>query len=211
MSPDKTLHKIQVQLNDLLPKLELFVEPTVQPSANECDQLLTQLSALQENLVIYRFLRQHNEISPALNMHAKISEAVAIKEIATETLTLQSAAAPIAEPVSEPKPPASTEPPPATGSLAQQAPEPPKQAAPEATTAATGKAISVGINDKFRFINSLFAQNAAEYTIAVEQLNSVTSWNDAEIYLNSLRNLYSWKEDSDITKLFYSLVKKRFV
>lgn len=73
-----------------------------------------------------------------------------------------------------------------------------------------GKPITIGVNDKFRFINELFAQNAAEYHIAVEQLNNLGNWADTELYLASLRNLYGWKDNSEAAKHLQLLAKKRF-
>jgi hypothetical protein len=72
-------------------------------------------------------------------------------------------------------------------------------------------AISVGMNDKFRIINELFKQNGGEYNVAMEQLNSLNNWNEAEIYLNSLKMIYYWSDNSDVTILFYNLTKKRFM
>jgi hypothetical protein len=72
-------------------------------------------------------------------------------------------------------------------------------------------AISVGMNDKFRIINELFKGNGGEYNVAMEQLNSLNNWNEAEIYLNSLKMIYHWTDNSDVTILLYNLTKKRFM
>ena len=71
--------------------------------------------------------------------------------------------------------------------------------------------MSIAINDKFRFINELFKQNNGEYNIAIEQLNTLNNWSESEIYLNSLKSIYNWKDSSEVVILFYSLSKKRFV
>ncbi len=72
------------------------------------------------------------------------------------------------------------------------------------------KKLNIGLNDKFRFINELFKQNTSEYNIAFEQLNALKTWDESELYLNSLKELYLWKENSDNVKYFYSIAKKRF-
>ena len=72
------------------------------------------------------------------------------------------------------------------------------------------KPIIIGLNDKFRFINDLFVKKADEYNLAIEQLNNLNTYNDCEIYLNSLKKLYGWKDDNEVVNLFYALVKKRF-
>jgi hypothetical protein len=70
--------------------------------------------------------------------------------------------------------------------------------------------LAIGINDKFRFMNELFSQNSTEYNIAIEQINNVNNWNDAEIYLNSLKAVYEWDEKNEAVLSFFAAVKKRF-
>jgi hypothetical protein len=193
MSPEKVLHKIQVQIKDVVPSLEFFIEHTIQPTVDECEGLQKQLAKLQENLTIYRYIRENNEVSPSFNLHAKVSEVI-IPEPLVEK-----------EKVEPPKETIVPETPQIKSELKEAILESIKS-----EPAATVKHIAVGINDKFRFINELFSQNNSEYSIAVEQLNTLSSWHDAEIYLNSLKNLYVWKESSEITRHFYTVVKKRF-
>jgi hypothetical protein len=88
-------------------------------------------------------------------------------------------------------------------------PEPPPAPA-ENRPQGNRKNVSIPINDKFRFINELFAQNTSEYGIALQQLNNVQTWREAEIYLESLRSVYGWKENNDTLKYFNSLVRRRF-
>ena len=54
MSLEKVLHKIQSQINDLTPNLELFVDETIQPTVDTCEKLQQQLVQLQENLAVYK-------------------------------------------------------------------------------------------------------------------------------------------------------------
>jgi hypothetical protein len=182
MSPDKILHKIQVQINELAPVLELFLDDTVQPSVSDCENLQKQLSTFQENLAVYKYNKQNKELSPSFKIHAKLSEKVenAIKEEMP---------------------------------LKKEIKEEPKQVAPEIphTQPIRSKSpLIVGINDKFRFINELFSQNSSEYNIVLEQLNNLNTWNETEIYLNSLKNVYGWKDHTEVVKYFYALTKKRF-
>jgi hypothetical protein len=195
MSLDKVLQKIQSEIKDLTPTLELFFEETIQPSVNDCENLQKQLTQLQENLAIYKYQKQNKELSPSFTIHAKLSEVEITEEKNTlptpeskknrgENKTLEEPDSYRAEKTAE------------------------HQEKPSGTKAPSR--ISVNLNDKFRFINELFAQNTSEYNIAMEQFNTLRSWNDAEIYLNSLKSLYSWEEDKDIVKYFYALIKKRF-
>lgn len=196
MPLDKVLHKIQLQIKDLAPTLELFIDETIQPTADDCESLQKQLHKLLENIAVYKFDKIDRELSPSFHLHAKVSEKQIVEEpVKVEIPTIEKQI--VAEIVIE--------------SLKPETPvvqETPKEEVP--IVEKQKQALTVGLNDKFRFINELFSQNAAEYNIAIEQLNNLKSWTDSEIYLNSLKSLYNWKDESDAVKYFYSLAKKRF-
>ncbi len=196
------LEQIRKQITEMAPGLELFNDPSLQATAADCETLQTQLNRLQEHLAVYKYTKNLNELSPSFKIHARISE----KEIT-------------AEPVKQPDvqmPPVTPAP------TVAAAPEKiiQQEAAPEIKTVTPPvsepqskiqyKPLSIGLNDKFRFINELFAQNNSEYNIALQQLNTVSSWHEAEVYLNSLKNLYGWNEKNEVLKYFHSVVKKRF-
>jgi hypothetical protein len=191
MSSDKILLRIQLHINELTPTLELFVDTNIQPSVQDCENLQKQLSSLQENLAIYKYNKQNKELSPSFNIHAKLSEkesqeekkAEIIKEIKESVKLEREEKAEIKEVIPEAQKTEVTK------------PKPP---------------LTIGINDKFRFMNELFSQNAVEYNIAIEQLNNLSNWHDTEIYLNSLKNVYGWKESGEVVKYLYAMVKKRF-
>jgi len=186
MPIDKVLQKIQNEIKDLTHTLELFVDESIQPSASDCERLQQQLVSLQENLAVYKYQKLNKEISPSFNIHAKVSE----KE-------------PVSEIIAEEKPQAKVEP-----VIARKAEEKIEIKKPEPIK--TTSSLSFGINDKFRFINELFVRNTDEYNIVIAELGKLHSWNEAEIYLNNLKNLYEWKESNEVVKYFYSLVKKHF-
>lgn len=191
MASDKILQKIQVQINELAPTLELFVDDTVQPSVEDCETLQKQISVLQETLAVYKYHKQSKEISPSFNIHAKLSEKTVIEEKKAE----------IVQEIKE------------TVKLEKEEKVEIKKIVPEVKEVEIQKprrALVIGLNDKFRFINELFSQNAAEYNIALEQLNNLVSWHETEIYLNSLKSVYGWRDNTDAIKYFYSLAKKRF-
>lgn len=192
MSLEKILQKIQSEINDLKPGLALFFEDSIQPSVSDCEALQQQLVGLQENLAVYKYQKQNYEISPSFNIHAKISEKEPIEEKITRSEPLVKKTV-IAE---EKKP----EPELFHKTVEHEKPVHAKQQ----------PKLVIPLNDKFRFINELFAQNSAEYNIAMEQLNNLRNWSDTEIYLNSLRSLYAWNENKEIVNYFYMLVKKRF-
>lgn len=183
--PDKILQKIQAQINELTPSLELFLDDTIQPSVDDCEDFKKQLNAIYDNLIIYKYHKQTKELSPSFNLHAKLSEKVVSEEKKPEPVKEE----PKIKEQAEPKPP----------SPEVRKAEPLKL-----------KPLLIGINDKFRFMNELFSQNASEYNIVLEQLNNLNTWHETEIYLNSLKTVYSWKENSEVVKYFYSIIKARF-
>jgi len=191
MSLEKVLHKIQAQINDLTPNLELFVDETIQPTVDSCEKLQQQLVQLQENLAVYKYNKINKEISPSFSIHAKVSE----KELPKETV--EEIKKDIKVTISEEKP-----------EIQQPKIEPQQEESKD--IAKVIQPFTVGINDKFRFINELFKQNNSEYSIAVEQLNSLKTISDTEIYLNSLKSLYEWKDNNEVANQFFSIAKKRF-
>ena len=69
---------------------------------------------------------------------------------------------------------------------------------------------AIGINEKFQFINELFEGHMQEYNAALSQLNNMTEINEAKTYLNTLKALYHWK-DNTISSAFIDLVERKFL
>lgn len=235
MSTDKILQRIQVQIDELTPLLELFVDDTIQPSVADCEQFQKTLSGLQENVAIFKYNKLNKEISPSFNIHAKLSAATVEKqevpfpkkeivEEIKETVKSEQEekkdveqnipeVATTQEPKLEAKIDVTKEVPIAIGT---KKPEPVQTSVPKMETAQTDSspkpkaALTIGLNDKFRFMNELFGQNSPEYNIAIEQINAVINWAEAEIYLNSLKSVYEWDPKEEVVNYFYSVVKKRF-
>lgn len=186
MAIDKLLHKIQADINELAKSLEFFIEDSIQPTVDECEDLQKKLYRLQEDLAVYKHQKLDKELSPSFMIHAKVSEKEPQVEQQASVTEPQAVHLNVSRKVTEEE--------------ASPVQEPQKRLPP----------VAIGLNDKFRFVNELFVQNASEYGIAMEQLNNLKNWTDTEIYLNSLRDLYQWKSSSEVVKYFYSLLKKRF-
>ncbi len=73
------------------------------------------------------------------------------------------------------------------------------------------KRIEFSINDRFRIINELFEQSQTEFLAALQQINSITTLEESIFYLDSLKEVYGWKPNSDLVKTIYTLVNKRFL
>lgn len=218
MSIHKLLDKIQEQINDLAPTLELFVHDTIQASVEDCEKLQKQLIQLQEELAVYKYHKLNRELSPSFTLHAKLSQQE-IKEEKKENIVeeIKSAIkieveekAAMADIVAEPvkvTTPAEPE-----KEITISEPLQKETVTPVVKNESTlpKNPLIIGLNDKFRFLNELFAQNSLEYNIAIEQLNNLMNWGDTEIYLNSLKTLYGWKDSNEAAKLLFTLSKQRF-
>ena len=163
----------------------------------DCENLQGQLSVLQEQVAVYKYNQVNRELSPSFAIHSKVSssEILDVKHENTEALNIN----PIKEIEAIAESPVFQN--------AELIVEPPIQ---KVSTENSIKPIIIGLNDKFRFINDLFVKKADEYNLAIEQLNNLNTHYDCEIYLNSLKKLYGWKDDNEVVNLFYALVKKRF-
>jgi hypothetical protein len=69
---------------------------------------------------------------------------------------------------------------------------------------------SIGINDKFTFINELFDGNLREYNESIETLGGFTTLPQAQEYLDLLRRRNNWNSASNAFKRINELVGKRF-
>ena len=69
----------------------------------------------------------------------------------------------------------------------------------------------IGINDRFVFISELFRGDEAVYERSIKTINSFNIFAEAEHWINrELIVKLGWDKDSELTKHFYQLVKRRF-
>jgi hypothetical protein len=69
---------------------------------------------------------------------------------------------------------------------------------------------TIGINEKFLFINELFDGNMRIYEEAVQKLNSGTTMAQADLMLLDLKIVYNWDSESPTVKKFVELVRRKF-
>lgn len=182
MPVQKILERIREQIIEITPALESFADETVHPGVEQCSTLQTSLHGLLEQLAVYKYNKEHQELSPSFNLHAHISELSPPDDITESDKSVN-------------KKETDTQNPPDINPV---------------QTMVSGRPLQIGVNDKFRFINELFAHNDSEYNIAMEQLTNLKTWSESDLYLNSLKNLYGWDENHEAVKYFCNLVKKRF-
>jgi len=70
---------------------------------------------------------------------------------------------------------------------------------------------SIGINEKFLFINELFKGNMKEYTDTIVTLSDVESLELAHEILVPIKNKYEWREDSAAYVTLIDFLQRRFV
>jgi hypothetical protein len=69
---------------------------------------------------------------------------------------------------------------------------------------------TIGINEKFLFINELFDGNMRIYDEAVQKLNASTTMAQADLLLLDLKIVYNWDSESPTVKKFVELVRRKF-
>jgi hypothetical protein len=191
------------QLKDLLSKTDISA-PATHAEVKEIQHRLQEAGRI---ITVYEYMLAQNELSSDINVHLKIMEMTKGKDQVSADLHLKEQAE-NKDVIPKEKP------------LVKREEEKPKEEVKKAEEIKNEKPVNnskkvpanlqLSINDKYRIINELFHQNHQEFNIAVEQLNSVESWYDAKVYLNSLANLYGWDPEKDIVKTLDRITQKRF-
>jgi hypothetical protein len=68
----------------------------------------------------------------------------------------------------------------------------------------------IGINDKFYFINELFAGNSQKYEDIIYTLNNFKKLEDAMVYFSTLKYKFSWDEESDAYIKLSQMLERKF-
>ena len=69
---------------------------------------------------------------------------------------------------------------------------------------------SIGINDKFLFVNELFGGSMEKYNRSIGNLDDVKTLNGALIYLNELRIELQWNSNNEAYKKLLEMVHHKF-
>ena len=70
---------------------------------------------------------------------------------------------------------------------------------------------TIGINDKFLFINELFDGNMRIYDEALKKLNDCNTMAQADLLLLDLKIVYNWDSESPTVKKFVELVRRKIL
>lgn len=68
----------------------------------------------------------------------------------------------------------------------------------------------IGINDKFYFVNELFAGNSQKYEDIIYTLNNFKKLEDAMVYFSTLKYKFSWDEESDAYIKLSQMLERKF-
>lgn len=206
MQTDILLKQLYSSLSELKTSIEKF-EKHPSPSTQYTEQLHGNLNHTNKLVSAYLVLKEQKDISPELNLHVKLMSAPQqeekknVVEQINETVTKIIEEVKVVEEIKlQEIEPIKTETSYNTESSVMQ----------EAPQTKNFPSVVININDKFIFINELFAANSNEYNIAIEQINNTNSLDELTTYLNGLTSIYSWREDHEIVKKLVSLAKKRF-
>lgn len=204
MQTDILLKQLYTSLADLKMAIDKF-EKHAPPSTHYAEQLHSAIHNSNKLVSAYLVLKEQKDVSPELNLHVKLmnvptpEEKSAIIEPIRESIIVETPEAVVKEEVKpievvkevvvENRIVSITE----VKTVNKELPK-----------------IAININDKFRFINELFASNSNEYNIAIEQINVVRSLEELNNYLKGLKSIYNWNDDHEVVKNLYSLAQKRF-
>lgn len=204
MQTDILLKQLYTSLADLKTAIDKF-EKHAPPSTDYAEQLHSAIHNSNKLVSAYLVLKEQKDVSPELNLHVKLmnvptpEEKLAIIEPIRESIIVETPKAVIKEEV---KPIEAVK-----EAVVENVVVPLIE--PKTATRELPK-IAININDKFRFINELFASNSNEYNIAIEQINVVRSLEELNNYLKGLKSIYNWNDDNEVVKNLYSLAQKRF-
>ena len=209
MQTDILYKQLTTKLDELKTAIERFEKHTP-PSTTSAEQLHMAINEANKLVSAYVVLKEQKDVSPDLNLHLKLMHVETAQKEIKEDIKIahieeRQAAVDLSKESSqgESKPvDVKTEP-----SVEKK----PVDIVFEKPEIKTYPKLAINLNDKFRFINELFASNANEYHIAIEQLNNVNSLDEASAYIKGLKAIYDWKDDHEMVKNINGLIQKRFM
>lgn len=212
MQTDILYKQLTTKLDELKTAIERFEKHTP-PSTAYAEQLHTAINEVNKLVSAYVVLKEQKDVSPDLNLHLKLMNVTAAQQEVKEQVkaeiqvekseVIEAPKVEVVQPVVEVKPIEIVAPPVVEKKSVEIVFEKPE--------IKTYPKLAINLNDKFRFINELFAGNANEYNIAIEQLNNVNSMDEANAYTKGLKSIYNWNDDHEMVKNMNGLIQKRFV
>lgn len=69
----------------------------------------------------------------------------------------------------------------------------------------------IGFNEKLMYIRQVFKGDNEAYNAALDQINGMKSWTEAEAFLGMLGGEYKWGKENEPVAIFTHTVKQRFI
>lgn len=210
MQTDILQKLLQTSLQELKTSIEKF-EKHPSPSTQYAEQLHSAIHQANKLVSAYLVLKEHKDVSPDLNLHLKLMNVPTTEEKAAIIEPIkEQVIVPVSIAVKEEAKPVEDIKAPVIEKIVEPVAEKNQPQVIETPVTKELPKIAININDKFRFINELFASNATEYNIAIEQINAVDNLPELNNYLNGLKSIYEWKDDNEVVKNLFALAQKRF-
>lgn len=70
---------------------------------------------------------------------------------------------------------------------------------------------AIGINDKFLFINELFAGNLKDYNQSIDQLNLASNYHGAISAFNQFKEQFDWDEKDEVVIKLKTIVNRKYI
>jgi hypothetical protein len=212
MQTDILYKQLTTKLDELKTAIERFEKHTP-PSTAYAEQLHTAINEANKLVSAYVVLKEQKDVSPDLNLHLKLMNVTSAQQEVKEQVkaeiqvekseVIETPKVEVVTPVAEVTPLEVVAPPIVEKKSVEIVFEKPE--------IKTYPKLAINLNDKFRFINELFAGNANEYNIAIEQFNTVNSMDEATAYIKGLKSIYNWNDDHEMVKNMNGLIQKRFL
>lgn len=215
MQTDILLKQIHSSISELRTAIDKF-EKHPSPSTQYSEDLYKALNDANKLVSAYLVIKERKELAPDLDIHLKLmntpahqeKQVIAEVEPVTEIKTVE----PVKEEVKivpEVKVEEVVKPVVLETNYSTETNHSVSHT-PEIAVKKEYPKVAININDKFRFINELFNANATEYNIAIEQINTVNTLEEANAYLKGLKGIYQWDEEGEMVKKIVTLTQKRF-
>ena len=209
MQTDILYKQLTTKLDELKTAIERFEKHTP-PSTTSAEQLHMAINEVNKLVSAYVVLKEQKDVSPDLNLHLKLMHVETAQKEIKEDIKIAHIEERQAA-VDLPKESSQGESKPIEVKTEPSVEKKPVDIVFEKPEIKTYPKLAINLNDKFRFINELFASNANEYHIAIEQLNNVNSLDEASAYIKGLKAIYDWKDDHEMVKNINGLIQKRFL
>jgi hypothetical protein len=181
---------------------------------SELDLILYRIEELHKKTVVWAYLNEL-PVESTPNIGAQFSVPGSETKAAPVEVPKKVEPVPVAETPKavEPEkmvPPPAPVPAPEPVIVKQVEPVPQKEAAKGPVSSLKDVRTFIGINEKIMYIRQVFRGDDIAYGTAIEKINNIHSWAEAQTYLSVLAEQYKWGKHDEPSEIFTQTVKRRF-